>query len=89
MSYICRTFVLVIEKGEAEPSLLEMIIDKDKAKEKEVRYKKDIPLLKDIKKKQHQRGLEPMNLNEIIAKLGTRDGESEIMEEIRKGKFII
>lgn len=71
---ILNVLISAIKKGQVSPLQIDMIINK-----------KDKPLMKRLSSK---RFLKPMNMDDIIAKLGTREGKAEIIREVGKGESI-
>ncbi|XP_063890415.1 uncharacterized protein LOC135116780 [Helicoverpa armigera] len=66
-----------IKHGQVSPSTIVTIVNKCQ----------EVPLFKRLSIKRIGQRQRPMTKNEILAKLGTKDGKSEILNEIDKGKY--
>lgn len=71
--------ISAIKKGDVSPSLLDKVINKDKYIDTE----KSNPLLTRLQKPEHTK---PMYMDDILTRLGSSDGEDELISEVGKGE---
>lgn len=79
--YLLLSIIPAIRKGNVTPSLIENILNKGK---QDPQTGKTGPLFKRLLANKRNRR---MNEKEILAKLSTEEGKSEILDEIGKGKL--